>query len=79
MIIEPNLTELMKNEELESRYTLVVAAAKRAREIATQDPEVDKVVKEAVREIAAGKVHIIPAAETVEEPVFTGVEVTTEE
>ena len=45
MIIEPNLTDLMKNKELDSRYTLVVAAAKRAREIATDDPSVEKAVK----------------------------------
>lgn len=59
MIIEPNLTDLMKNKELDSRYTLVVAAAKRAREIATDDPSVEKAVKIAVKEIADGKVHII--------------------
>jgi len=63
MIIEPNLTELMKNEELDSRYTLVVAAAKRAREIAGDDPAVDKAVKKAVCEIAEGKVHIITVGE----------------
>ena len=61
MIIEPNLTELMKNKELDSRYTLVVAAAKRAREIASEDPSVDKAVKAAVCEIADGKVHILAA------------------
>ena len=59
MIIEPNLTKLMENEELDSRYTLVVAAAKRAREISAEDPMVDKAVKAAVCEIAEGKVHII--------------------
>ena len=63
MIIEPNLTDLMKNEELDSRYTLVVAAAKRAREIATDDPSVEKAVKMAVKEIADGKVHVIPASD----------------
>lgn len=62
MIIEPNLTDLMKNEELDSRYTLVVAAAKRAREIATEDPSVEKAVKMAVSEIAKGKVHVIAAS-----------------
>ncbi len=62
MIIEPNLTDLMKNKELDSRYTLVVAAAKRAREIATEDPSVEKAVKIAVKEIADGKVHVIAAS-----------------
>ena len=34
MIIEPNVNVLMKKENMDSRYTLVVAAAKRARELA---------------------------------------------
>ena len=68
MIIEPNLSDLMKNEEFDSRYTLVVAAAKRAREISGDNPAVDKAVKAAVCEIAEGKVHVIPAPEVEEIP-----------
>ena len=66
MIIEPNVAKLMKTENIESRYTLVVATAKRAREIAKDDPQLDKTVTMAVKDIADGKVHIIPACE---EPV----------
>lgn len=61
MIIEPNVAKLMKTENIESRYTLVVATAKRAREIAKADPQLDKTVTMAVKDIAGGKVHIIPA------------------
>lgn len=61
MIIEPNVAKLMKTENMESRYTLVVATAKRAREIAKADPQLDKTVTMAVKDIADGKVHIIPA------------------
>lgn len=63
MIIEPSIADLMKKENFESRYTLVVAAAKRAREISAEEPSIDKAVKAAVHEIAAGKVHVVPASE----------------
>lgn len=61
MIIEPNVKDLLKNEDIDSRYTLVIAAAKRAREIAEEDPDIEKTVKHAVRDIADGKVKVIPA------------------
>ncbi len=63
MIIEPSINELMKKENFDSRYTLVVAAAKRARELSAEQPALDKTVRAAVHEIAAGKVHVIPASE----------------
>ena len=59
MIIEPNVSKLMKVKNMDSRYTLVVAAAKRARELATEDAKLDKTVSMAVREIADGKINII--------------------
>lgn len=66
MIIEPNLTTLMQDENIDNRYTLVVAAAKRAREIAEQDAKIDKAVKLAVQEIADGRILVIPAEEAPE-------------
>ena len=60
MIIEPNVSKLLKTPNMESRYTLVVAAAKRARELAWADAKLDKTVSMAVQEIADGKIHIIP-------------------
>ena len=69
MIIEPSVVKLMENENMDSRYTLVVAAAKRAREIAQEDPKIDKAVKRAVLDIADGKVRVIPAPEHEETPI----------
>lgn len=66
MIIEPNVKDLLKNEDIDSRYTLVIATAKRAREIAEEEPKTEKTVKLAVRDIAEGKVHVIPAPEVPE-------------
>ena len=63
MIIEPNVSKLMKVENMGSRYTLVVATAKRARELALADAKLDKTVSAAVKEIADGKIHVIPVAE----------------
>lgn len=63
MIIEPTVSKLMNASKAESRYTLVVATAKRARELATEDAKLDKTVSMAVKEIADGKVNIIPVAE----------------
>ena len=68
MIIEPNVKDLLKNEDIDSRYTLVIATAKRAREIAEEEPKIEKTVKLAVRDIADGKVHVIPAPEVPEIP-----------
>ncbi|MBQ7718918.1 MAG: DNA-directed RNA polymerase subunit omega [Clostridia bacterium] len=63
MIIEPTVSKLMKTSNMESRYTLVVATAKRARELAMADAKLEKTVSMAVKEIADGKINIIPVAE----------------
>lgn len=66
MIIEPNITDLEKHADC--RYSLVVATARRARElVAGAEPLVDtdetKAVSIAVREIDAGRVYMIPGEE----------------
>lgn len=61
MIIKPGISELTKR--VDSRYTLVTMAAKRARMIGgkgTDEPDqVAKPVSEAVAEIAEGKVSYV--------------------
>ena len=63
MMIKPGISELMEN--LDSRYTLAMMVAKRARELAldTTTPLVkvksDKPVTIAVNEVAAGKIDIV--------------------
>lgn len=59
MMIEPGISELQKS--VDSRYTLVVMAAKRARMLGTKTGEdaVQKPVSDAVREIADGKVGYV--------------------
>ena len=58
-MIEPSLSSLMKR--VDSKYTLVVAAAKRARQLATgakqlAADESDKPVTVAIHEIEEGKI-----------------------
>ena len=67
MIIEPNVAKLMNTPNIDSRYTLVVATAKRARELAAEDAKLDKTVPMAVKDIAKGLVHVIPVKEDGEE------------
>ena len=67
MIIEPNVAKLMSTPNIDSRYTLVVATAKRARELAAEDAKLDKTVPMAVKDIAKGLVHVIPVKEDGEE------------
>ena len=63
MMIEPGITELSKC--VDSRYTLVAMAAKRARMIGSQEhgedyvAPVEKPVSIAAREIAEGKVGFV--------------------
>ena len=62
MILYPGIGELMKN--IDSRYTLVVETAKRARQLTNGAEQVvvkksNKAVSVAVDEIAAGKVSFI--------------------
>lgn len=63
MIVEPNVYDLLKVTNIGSRYTLVIAAAKRARRIAEGNPDMDKAVSTAINEIAEGKITIIHPAE----------------
>lgn len=62
MIVRPTVAELLTKAE--NRYALVIATAKRARQIAAGDPPRTSVksespVKIAANEIAEGKVKII--------------------
>lgn len=87
MMIKPGISELMK--DMDSRYTLAMIVAKRARELAldTATPLVksksDKPVTVAVEEVAAGKLESFPIdafpMEVVEEvqeaePVIEGID-----
>ena len=71
MMMYPPIGELMKRTD--SRYSLVIAVAKRAREL-SQGAEVlvkcdsKKEVTEAVYELYHDKVKVIKAAENAEEP-----------
>ena len=86
-MIHPSYVELMKvvNQDAEvgeepvvnSRYSIVIATAKRARQIvAGSDPLVSGASKQkplstAVEELYTGKIHILPEEECVdEEAVF---------
>lgn len=65
-MFNPDLTEVL--EKYESRYSLVAATAKRAREIAAEAEEdgiilEEKPVSLALDEIIAGKVNIIESDE----------------
>lgn len=60
-MIYPEIATLMK--EFDSRYSLVVATSKRARQLA-KNGDCDKAVTIAVREISEGYVHpILPGDE----------------
>ncbi len=63
-MLKPSATELMKAKKIDSKYTLVIATAKRAREISAKKDNVfvecksDKPVSIAVNEIAENKVTL---------------------
>ena len=63
-MLKPSASELMKAKKIDSKYTLVIATAKRAREIYAQKDNVfvecksDKPVSIAVNEIAENKVTL---------------------
>lgn len=61
MMLYPSMAELM--QKIESRYLLVNVIARRAREIADERGEDshndEKVVSEAIREIADGKLTVL--------------------
>ena len=61
MIVNPSVTDLL--EIVDNRYTLIIATAKRARQIAAGSPVLTKVQEEssvtlAANEIAEGKVTV---------------------
>lgn len=61
-MIYPSINEIMKNKNIKSKYTLVVATAKRAREINTtkvtfSECKSDKAVTIALHEIYENKVN----------------------
>lgn len=63
-MLKPSAAELMKSKKIDSKYTLVIATAKRAREIYSKKDNVfvecksDKPVSIAVNEIAENKVTL---------------------
>lgn len=70
MIEKPTVNELLKHAE--NRYALVIAASRRAREIAKGDEPLSKTddtspVTIAANEIAEGKVSIVGQEENLEE------------
>ena len=70
-MLKPSAAELMKAKKIDSKYTLVIATAKRAREISSKKDNVfvecksDKPVSIAVNEIAENKVTLKTSKETV--------------
>ncbi len=56
MMLYPEISKLM--EGMDSRYSLVIATAKRARQLATENGD-DKTVSRAIEEIADKKVNVI--------------------
>ena len=63
-MLKPSAAELMKSKKIDSKYTLVIATAKRAREIAMTNLEeknlsTEKPVTVALGEIIDGKYQIV--------------------
>ena len=76
MIVKPTVTELLKNSK--NRYELVIATAKRARQISLGDKPMTKVKEEspvtlAANEIAEGKVTVV-REEVAEEKIEENIE-----
>ena len=65
MMIEPSISDLMN--KFDSRYSLVIAVAKRAREISASDGQLARPVTQAVNEVAKGNIKVIkPVEEQIE-------------
>ena len=62
-MLYPEVSKLMKG--MDSRYSLVIATAKRARQLAS-DVSDDRPVSHAIAEIAAGKIKCIKRGEAAE-------------
>lgn len=63
-MINPPIEKLLTQENVDSRYSLVIAAAKRARQISEgapllTDAKTDKEVSLAIHEIAEGRICIV--------------------
>lgn len=63
MMLFPSIDELMESKQIDSKYTLVVAAAKRARHLQViaqeKESEPDKFVRKALEEIAQNEIQIV--------------------
>ena len=59
-MLYPEISKLM--EGMDSRYSLVIATAKRARQLAADSSD-DKTVSRAVNEIANGKIRCVKRSE----------------
>jgi DNA-directed RNA polymerase subunit omega len=72
-MLKPSASELMKSKKIDSKYTLVIATAKRAREIFSKQDNVfvecnsDKPVSIAVNEIAEGSTQQAADTQSVSE------------
>lgn len=55
-MLYPEISKLM--EGMDSRYSLVIVAAKRARQLASETND-DKTVSRAINEIANKKIHVV--------------------
>lgn len=66
-MLYPEISKLM--EGFDSRYSLVIATAKRARQLALNNATDDKPVSRAINEIASGKVKPRKAESVVEAEV----------
>lgn len=67
-MLYPEISKLM--EGFDSRYSLVIATAKRARQLAVNNAADDKPVSRAIQEIAAGKVKPRKAPVVSEEEII---------
>lgn len=67
MMLHPPIDKLMELKHIDSKYTLVVAAAKRARQLQdahlANKSEADKFVRTALEEIAQNKIKIVTQGE----------------
>lgn len=70
MIVKPNVQELLDIMDIGSRYTLVVATAKRARSLSQNNPDIDKAVSTAVKEMAKGKIRVIHPEQSQEDDLY---------
>ncbi|MDD4690361.1 MAG: DNA-directed RNA polymerase subunit omega [Eubacteriales bacterium] len=75
-MIQPPLDKLMK--KVDSRYTLVIATAKRARQITDQDKKINKPVINAVHDIMEDRIELDYSCKRAEKVAVAKVEATEE-